>query len=133
MSAVPKPGVDELLAAAENAARATDWSRAADLLSDAPDQVRVLDKQAFYLSRAKRYEEARAVLAVLRGREPGNFLWPHMTGYQYYEEGRYEEAIPWLLQAYKLNPTHLRNLYRLAQSRRHQGDSYVPSPPPPRC
>lgn len=114
--------VEELLAAAEKAAQATDWGRAADLLADAPDQVRVLDKRAFYLSRAKRYEESREVLVLLRAKEPTNFLWPHMTGYQFYEEQRYAEAVPWLLQAYKLNPTHLRNLYRLAQARRHQGE-----------
>lgn len=116
------PRVDDLLAAADKAAHATDWGRAADLLADAPDQVRVLDKRAFYLSRAKRYEESREVLARLRAKEPTNFLWPHMTGYQYYEEARYAEAVPWLLEAYKLNPTHLRNLYRLAQARRHQGE-----------
>jgi tetratricopeptide (TPR) repeat protein/cold shock CspA family protein len=92
------------------------------LLADLPEEIRVLDKRAFYLSRAKRYEESRQVLAVLRGLEPTNFLWPHMTGYQYYEEGRYAEAVPWLLEAYRLDPTHLRNLYRLAQARRHQGE-----------
>lgn len=123
MSAVSAtPSVEEVLAAAERAAKASDWGRAADLLADAPEQVRVLDKRAFYLSRAKRYEESRQVLAVLRAREPANFLWAHMTGYQYYEEERYAEAVPWLLDAYRLNPTHLRNLYRLAQTRLHLGD-----------
>ena len=116
------PGAEDALAAAENAAKANDWGRAADLLADAPEQVRVLDKRAFYLSRAKRYEESRQILAVLRAREPSNFLWAHMTGYQYYEEQRYDEAVPWLRDAYRLNPTHLRNLYRLAQARRHQGE-----------
>jgi cytochrome c-type biogenesis protein CcmH/NrfG/cold shock CspA family protein len=114
--------VEDLLSAAEKAAQATDWGRAADLLTDAPDQVRILDKRAFYLSRAKRYEESRQVLAVLRTKEPKNFLWWHMTGFQYYEEGRYADAVPWLIEAYRLNPTHIRNLYRLAQARRHQGE-----------
>jgi predicted Zn-dependent protease len=116
------PSVEELLALAEKAATANDWDHAADLLADAPKQVRVLDKRAFYLSRAKRYQEAREVLALLRVEEPSNFLWPHMVGYQYYEERRYADAVPWLIKAYKLNPTHLRNLYRLAQARRHQGE-----------
>ncbi|MGB0096833.1 MAG: hypothetical protein WBP81_30375 [Solirubrobacteraceae bacterium] len=28
----------------------------------------------------------------------------------------------WFVEAFKLNRTHIRNLYRLAQSRRHQGE-----------
>lgn len=114
--------VEELLAQAEQAASKASWERAVEILELAPDLVRVLDKRAFYLSRAKRYDDARAVLAVLREKEPSNFLWHHMTGYQYYVEERYHEAVPWLVAAYKLNPTHIRNLYRLAQARRHQGD-----------
>ncbi|HTD07480.1 MAG TPA: tetratricopeptide repeat protein [Solirubrobacteraceae bacterium] len=116
------PGVPEMLELAQKAANATDWNRASDLLADAPEEVRVLDKRAFYLSRAKRYEEALALLAILRAKEPANFLWPHMTGYQFYVQGLYGEAVPWLLAAYRLNPKHLRNLYRLAQARRHQGE-----------
>jgi ribonuclease HIII len=92
------------------------------VLADAPEEVRVLDKRAFYLSRAKRYDETLALLAILRAKEPANFLWPHMTGYQFYVQGLYGEAVPWLLAAYRLNPKHLRNLYRLAQARRHQGE-----------
>lgn len=112
----------DVLAEADEAAKAQDWNRAADLLADAGDQIRVLDKRAFYLSRAKRYAEALDVLAQLRTMEPENFLWQHMTGYQFYEQQRYDEAAPWLIEAYKLNPTHMRNLYRLAQTRRHQGE-----------
>ena len=113
----------DLIAEADRAAQAKDWNRAADLLADAGDEVRILDKRSFYLSRAKRYAEALDVLGVLRGKEPNNFLWQHMTGYQFYEQQRYTEAVPWLIEAYKLNPTHLRNLYRLAQARRHQGET----------
>jgi tetratricopeptide (TPR) repeat protein/cold shock CspA family protein len=114
--------VEELLSQAEQAANKANWERAVEILEPAPDLVRVLDKRAFYLSRAKRYDDARAVLAVLRQKEPSNFLWHHMTGYQYYVEERYDEAVPWLVAAYKLNPSHIRNLYSLAQARRHQGD-----------
>jgi tetratricopeptide (TPR) repeat protein/cold shock CspA family protein len=116
------PDVSQMLELAQKAANATDWSRAAELLAGAPEEVRVLDKRAFYLSRAKRYDEALDLLAILRAKEPANFLWPHMTGYQFYVQGRYSEAVPWLLAAYRLNPKHLRNLYRLAQARRHQGE-----------
>ncbi len=120
---VATPTVERLLAAADQAAAKNDWGRAIDILAPAPDVVRVLDKRAFFLSRAKRYDDARAVLAILREKEPTNFLWHHMTGYQYYVEERYEEAVPWLVEAYKLNPKHIRNLYRLAQTRRRQGDA----------
>ena len=46
-----------------------------------------------------------------------------MTGYQFYEQQRYAAATPWLIETFKRNPSHLRNLYRLAQNRRHLGDS----------
>ena len=118
-----RPTVDQLLTAADQAAAKNDWERAIDILAPAPDEVHVLDKRAFYLSRAKRYDDAPAVLATLREKEPTNFLWHHMTGYQYYAEQRYEEAVPWLVEAYKLNPKHIRNLYRLAQTRLHQGEA----------
>ena len=114
--------VAQLLAQAGQAADTNDWERALEILKPAPDLVPVLDKRAFYLSRAKRYDEACEVLAVLRAKEPTNFLWQHMTGYQYYVQGRYDEAVPWLVAAYKLDPKHIRNLYRLAQARRHQGN-----------
>ncbi len=118
----PEPDIEKLLADADQAASKNEWERAISILDGAPDLVRVLDKRAFYLSRAKRYDEACNTLAVLREREPANFLWQHMTGYQYYVQERYVEAVPWFVEAFRLNRTHIRNLYRLAQSRRHQGE-----------
>ena len=118
----PEPNIEKLLADADQAASKNEWERAISILDGAPDLVRVLDKRAFYLSRAKRYDEACNTLAVLREREPANFLWQHMTGYQYYVQERYVEAVPWFVEAFRLNRTHIRNLYRLAQSRRHQGE-----------
>jgi len=112
-----------LLTEAAKAADAKDWNRAADTLKDCPQTIEVLDKRAFYLSRAKRYDESREVLALLREKEPQNFLWQHMTGYQYYEEQRFAEAVPWFVEAYRLKPDHVRNLYRLAQCRRNLGEA----------
>jgi tetratricopeptide (TPR) repeat protein/cold shock CspA family protein len=120
--ATPDPDAEKLLAQARQAAAKNEWEQAIAVLEPAPDLARVLDKRAFYLSRAKRYDEACAVLTVLRQREPGNFLWRYMTGYQYYVQERYDEAVPWFVEAYKLNRSHVRNLYRLAQCRRHQGE-----------
>lgn len=122
MSETQQRDVEKLLAQAEQAAGTAEWAQAFNILSAAPDEIRVLDKRAFYLSRAKRHDEACDVLALLREREPGNFLWQHMTGYQYYVQERWDEAAVWFVEAYKLNPSHIRNLYRLAQTRRHQGE-----------
>src|ERR1700733_13847401 len=98
--------VKALLADAGKAANDKDWNRAADLLADGPDTVEVLHRRSFYLSRSKRHDEARATPAILREREPKNFLWQHMTGYQYYDEQRFDEAVPWFIAAYRRNPDH---------------------------
>lgn len=104
------------LTAAEAAAEAKEWSRAADLLANAGDASDVLDKRVFYLSRAKRYDEALEVVARLREREPQNFLWPYMTAYQYYAQERYEAALPWFREALKRNPKHLKSWWRSANA-----------------
>lgn len=109
-------GSAAVLAAAEAAAEAKEWSRAADLLADAGDASGVLDKRVFYLSRAKRYDEALEVVARLREREPQNFLWPYMTAYQYYAQERYEAALPWFREALKRNPKHLKSWWRSANA-----------------
>jgi Tfp pilus assembly protein PilF len=46
-----------------------------------------------------------------------------MIGYQYLQERSYDDAVLWLRNAYRLNPKHIRNLYRLAQARRQQGET----------
>jgi tetratricopeptide (TPR) repeat protein/cold shock CspA family protein len=102
----------------EQAAKLADglqWSDAADLLagSDATD---VLARRSFYLSRAKRYDEALELLAELRKREPKMVRWPYMTGYQYYERQLYAEALPWYEAALALDPDHLSSNYRLAHT-----------------
>lgn len=91
------------------------WSEAADLLAGF-DRSDVLARRSFYLSRAKRYEEALEVLAELRRREPKMVRWPYMTGYQYYERQLYAEALPWFEQAIALDIDHLSTHYRLAHT-----------------
>ncbi|MGH2904054.1 MAG: tetratricopeptide repeat protein [Solirubrobacteraceae bacterium] len=46
-----------------------------------------------------------------------------MIGYQHLQEKAYDRAVPWFLKAYVLNPAHLKNLYRLGQARRQQGET----------
>lgn len=110
------PTREVLLAQAEQAAEQKEWSQAADLLAAAGDATEVVDKRAFYLSRAKRYDEALEALATLRTRQPDNFLWPYMTAYQHYAQERYEEAIPWFREALKRNPKHLKSWWRAANA-----------------
>lgn len=114
--------VPELLAAAEAAAEAKEWDRASELLAGAPGDVPTLSKRAFCLSRAARYEKARGLLEALCVMEPQNSRWPYMVGYQYLQERSYDDAVLWLRRAYRLNPGHIGNLYRLALARREQGD-----------
>lgn len=49
------------------------WAEAADALVGAPTDDYVLDKRVWYLSRAKRYEEALELCAQLRKRKPTDF------------------------------------------------------------
>jgi tetratricopeptide (TPR) repeat protein/cold shock CspA family protein len=104
-----------VLEQAAKLAERLQWSEAADLLADVAT-TDVLGPRSFYLSRAKRYDEALDVLAELRRREPDMVRWPYMTGYQYYERQRYAEALPWYEAALALDPDHLGSNYRLAHT-----------------
>ena len=104
----------ELLARAAAAAGRLEWSEAADLLVGAGTGSDVLDKRAFYLSRAKRYSEALEILAELRKRRPDDFMPLYMTGYQYYEQKEYAEAVTWFDQALERRPDHIKLCWRRA-------------------
>ncbi|MFL5901780.1 MAG: tetratricopeptide repeat protein [Solirubrobacterales bacterium] len=123
MSVVAEPMTDELLGRVDRHVARSEWGQACKLLSGAGEEVRVLGKLAFCLSRAKRYEEAIAVLERLRSREPQRARWPYMLGYQLYVQERYEEALPYFIAAWRLDQGHMRNLYRLAQTRLHLGQA----------
>jgi Flp pilus assembly protein TadD/cold shock CspA family protein len=118
----PNVSAAELLIEAEQAAGKKEWDQAADLLANAGDTTEVLDKRAFYLSRAGRYEEALAQLSILFAREPENFRWPYMIAYQHYAQERYQDAIPWFREALKRNPKHLGSWWRAAYSLSRSGE-----------
>jgi CspA family cold shock protein len=105
-----------LLAQAEQLAEAHDWSGAADICKRAvglvPNDIVVVDKLGWYISRAKRYGEAIEVYQDLGQRDPNRATWPYMVGYQYYDQGQWREAIKWFSQALELWDTYLVVLYR---------------------
>ena len=104
------------LEAAAAAAECLDWSGAADILSNAGISTPVLDKRSFYLSRAKRYSEALELLAILRERDPDDFMPFYLTAYQYYVQELYSEAVPWFDQALSRHPDHIKANWRRAKA-----------------
>ena len=111
-----------VLEAAAAAAERKEWATAAVLLADQGDATEILDKRIFYLSRAKRYDEALELLAVLREREPQNCLWFYMTAYQLYVQERYAEAVPWFREALLRNRKHVKSWWRAANSLSKSGE-----------
>lgn len=122
MTIAMRVDLDEVLRRADAHIAKGEWEAACEILADAGSGTRVLDKFAFCLSRAKRYDAAYAVLEELQKRHPSEVRWPYMLGYQLYEQERYAEALPHFIAAWRANPRHLRNLYRLAQTRLHLGE-----------
>jgi tetratricopeptide (TPR) repeat protein/cold shock CspA family protein len=106
--------MDDLIEAAARAADRKEWSQAADVLAAAGDSNFVLDRRSWYLSRAKRYEEALELLAELRQRQPDHYRPYYMTGYQYYEQGDFRASIGWFDDAIQRNPEHLKSRWRRA-------------------
>ncbi len=107
---------EELISQAAALAERLEWAAAADLLKDAGDSPSVLDRRGWYLSRAKRYAEARGIFEELSKREPRQFRHFYMAGSQYYESGEFEPAIAFLDQAIALNPAHVKSWWRKAHS-----------------
>ncbi len=121
MSATADAQVDlaDLLKQAEGAMAKGDWNTACEILEADATHLAMRERLAFCLSRAKRYGEAIAKLEQLRDQQPKKAKWSYMLGYQYYEQERYAEALPHFVAAWRLDRGHLRNLYRLAQTRLH--------------
>jgi tetratricopeptide (TPR) repeat protein len=111
----------ELLVTAAAAAEQHDWAAAAALLADARPTDDVLKARAWYLSRAKRYEDALEILKQRMAQDPDSHLPYYMIGYQYYEQGRYAEALPWFDAALERHPTHLKSHWRRANALRQVG------------
>lgn len=121
MSATAETQVDptDLLKQAEGAMAKGDWNTACEILEADTTHLVMRERLAFCLSRAKRYDEAISKLEQLRNQQPRKAKWSYMLGYQYYEQERYAEALPHFVAAWRLDRGHLRNLYRLAQTRLH--------------
>lgn len=111
--------VTRLLAEAGAAADRSEWEHAADLLANAGSSSHVLDKRGFYLSRAKDYDAALQIYEELARREPTNGLYFYMAGYQHYERGDYDAALPWFDRALELLPQHILTWWRRANTLRH--------------
>lgn len=109
----------DLLKQAEVAMAKGEWNGACEILEANATHLAVRERLAFCLSRAKRYDEAIAKLEQLRDQQPEKVKWSYMLGYQYYEQEQYAEALPYFVAAWRLDHGHLRNLYRLAQTRLH--------------
>ncbi len=109
----------DLLKRADDAMAKNDWNGACEILEPGTAHLSVREKLTFCLSRAKRYDEAIAGLQQLRALQPQKAKWSYMLGYQYYEQEQYAEALPHFVAAWRLDRGHLRNLYRLAQTRLH--------------
>lgn len=101
---------------AEKLAQARNWSAAVDICARAlktdPDNTKILDKLGWYLSRAKRYEEAIQVYVDLASRAPKKARWRYMVGYQYYAQGQWADSIEWFDRALELYEAYLVVLYR---------------------
>lgn len=106
----------KLMAEAKRLANEHNWSNAADTCSKArdlaPNDIATLGELGWYLSRAKRYDEAIEVFKVLSLKEPAMAKWPYMIGYQYYDQQNWREAVHWFDKALEIRPTYIVVLYR---------------------
>jgi tetratricopeptide (TPR) repeat protein len=121
VSVVSPASTRDLLAAAAAAAELHDWAAAAERLAEAEPTDEVLKSRAWYLSRARRYEDALEILRQRVAQDPDGYLPYYMIGYQYYEQGQYAEALPWFDAALERHPTHLKSHWRRANALRQVG------------
>jgi tetratricopeptide (TPR) repeat protein len=108
--------IQEILAKSEILASQLNWSGAANLCKEAVDlaqeNIAILDKYGWYLSRAKRYNEAIVIYEQLARLEPKMAKWSYMLGYQYYDQKMWKEAITCFDQALANHENYLAVLYR---------------------
>ncbi len=102
------------LGEAAAAADRREWSAAADLLRTARKTDEVLDKLGWYLSLAKRYDEAIQVFTELRQRRPHDYRPPYMIGFQLCQQQRWRESLDWFDEALRHRPDHIKSLWRRA-------------------
>src|SRR4051812_48166035 len=108
--------LEAAFAAADAAAQRKDWSGAAKYLDGLPDTNEVLDKRGWFLSRDKQYDEAFDAFSQLRSRRPSDYRPPYMMGFQLYQQQKWADSLPYFDAALKLNPHHLKSLWRRAHA-----------------
>lgn len=123
MSAATTTLMSSPLERAEQAAAVKDWDRAAAFAADAGTSSYAMGKRAFYLSRAGRYDDALVLLGELRAREPSNFRWPYMAGFQHYQREQWQQALDCFRQALILRPDHLPTMWRAAYALHRSGQT----------
>jgi tetratricopeptide (TPR) repeat protein len=110
------PKVSGILQKAEDLAKQKLWSEAADTCLSAreieTENVILLEKIGWYLSRAKRYSEAIGVFVELSRIEPQKAKWSYMIGYQFYDQQKWDEAISWFNKSLDLYSDYVVVLYR---------------------
>lgn len=118
--------VEELLEKAERFAEQKRWEEAVAVARQAvdlaPQNRWAKDKLGWYLSRAKKHVDAIEVYRLLVQEEPGNYKYPYMLGYQYYDQQDYASAIPWFRKSLELRPDYMVVLYRCGYALMKTGD-----------
>ena len=111
---------DRLLKEAEDLAAKTDWRKAALLIGNAGSitllSPRARGAQAFYLSRAGDFERAIALLRELCQREPTVAQWPFYLGFQFQQQGQWDNSIASYEHALKLAPKWIKIHLSLGQA-----------------
>lgn len=110
------------LVAAQAQADQGNWAAAADLIRADETDRWILNKRLFWLSLAKRYDEALALAQKLAERSPGDARSRYMAGYQLYAQDRYRAAIPWFRKALAIRPDYIKALWRLANCYQKLGE-----------
>lgn len=111
--------IESLLEKGEKLQEELNWSEAAKIYCDCVkirEDIKILEKAAWCLSCAKKYNEAIEYLLKLCDKEPKMAKWPYMVGYQYYSLKDWDSAIQWFEKALLLKKDYLVVKYRLAYS-----------------
>ena len=108
---------NDLLKSAQQYESESKWIEAANqytiLLADSPT-VDFYERAAWCFSRASEYKKAIPLFLILNELEPLSAKWPYMTGYQYYCQKDWVNAIAWFEKALERFPDYFVVKYRLA-------------------
>jgi tetratricopeptide (TPR) repeat protein len=116
MNAQVRTNVLELMDQAKRLADVRSWSDAADVCREAlelaPNDKEIMGQLGWYLSRARRHDEAIEIFDNLVQRDPDMAKWPYMLGYQYYDQQQWRKAVQWFNRALEIWDSYLVVLYR---------------------